>query len=98
MDPEQQSAIDLEREQEEKLKKKYGALTKKAPLLKKVHNHGPGGERAFFDSAEWELRKQTGRGPNPLEPETEDGLLPPRLEPTPHHPLPARRPSEDKAT
>lgn len=69
--------------QEAMLRRKYGGLLpKKPPLMSKDH------ERAFFDSADWALNKQKG-GVSP-KPKVEP--LRPKLEPTHHEPLPARRP------
>ncbi|CAM6097239.1 unnamed protein product [Calypogeia fissa] len=78
-------------EQEAMLKKKYGGLIpRKPPLISKDH------ERAFFDSADWALGKQ-GAPPNPLlsgaKPRSSMEALRPKLQPTPHQPLPARRSS-----
>ncbi|GBG00643.1 hypothetical protein Rsub_13359 [Raphidocelis subcapitata] len=51
------SALDIEREQEAMLAKKYGgALKRKAPLMPKDHK--------FFDSADWALAKE-GKGEQP---------------------------------
>lgn len=47
--PGSQSALDIEREQEAKLAKKYGGLAKKKIMPK---------DHAYFDSADWALSKQ----------------------------------------
>ncbi|CAM8959912.1 unnamed protein product [Rhodiola kirilowii] len=59
-------------QQEEVLKKKYGLVPKKPPLISKDH------ERAYFDSADWALGKQKGseKPKGPLE------ALRPKLQPT----------------
>lgn len=73
-------------EQESVLKKKYGGvIPKKPPLISKDH------ERAYFDSADWALGKEgkmPGQNPEPM-----IEALRPKLEPTPHQPLPSRRAS-----
>ncbi|KAG5237072.1 CAMP-regulated phosphoprotein related protein [Salix suchowensis] len=67
-------------------KKKYGGLApKKKPLISKDH------ERAFFDSADWALCKQ-GAGVNQKSTVAIETLRP-KLQRTPHHPLPPRRPA-----
>eukprot|EP00245_Coleochaete_scutata_P012617 TRINITY_DN4917_c0_g1_i1.p1 TRINITY_DN4917_c0_g1~~TRINITY_DN4917_c0_g1_i1.p1 ORF type:complete len:144 (-),score=40.30 TRINITY_DN4917_c0_g1_i1:833-1264(-) len=76
-------------EQEAALRKKYGGLVpKKPPLISKDH------ERAYFDSADWALGKTAGdkTGP-PGKPKGPVEALRPKLQPTPHQPLPARRAS-----
>lgn len=66
--------------------KKYGGLApKKKPLISKDH------ERAFFDSADWALCKQ-GAGVNQKSTVAIETLRP-KLQRTPHHPLPPRRPA-----
>nr|AAU90324.2 Negatively light-regulated protein, putative [Solanum demissum] len=72
--------FEVETEQEELMKKKYGGLVKKKPpLITKDH------ERAFFDSADWALGKQGGqKAKTPAE------ALRPKLEPTPHQQLRTR--------
>ncbi|GBF92902.1 hypothetical protein Rsub_05738 [Raphidocelis subcapitata] len=51
------SALDVEREQEAMLAKKYGGMLKrKQPLMPKEHK--------FFDSADWALAKE-GKGEQP---------------------------------
>lgn len=47
--PGAQSAVDIEREQEAKLAKKYGGLAKRKIMPK---------DHAYFDSADWALSKQ----------------------------------------
>eukprot|EP00250_Pteridium_aquilinum_P033280 c5403_g1_i1 orf=272-646(+) len=76
-------------EEEAAIKKKYGGLMpKKPPLISKDH------ERAYFDSADWAL----GKGEQPgQKPRTLIEVLRPKLQPTPHHPLPARRASYENA-
>eukprot|EP00249_Psilotum_nudum_P011153 c22995_g1_i1 orf=596-925(-) len=70
-------------EQEAVVKKKYGGIMpKKPPLISKDH------ERAFFDSADWALGKQGGQKPR-----SSIEVLRPKLQPTPHQPLPSRRAS-----
>eukprot|EP01018_Ginkgo_biloba_P027405 Gb_38451 [translate_table: standard] len=80
----EEQQIPSPQEEEAIIKKKYGGLLpKKPPLITKDH------ERAFFDSADWALGKQgapLGQRPKgPIE------ALRPKLQPTPHQPLPARR-------
>ncbi|KAL9676553.1 hypothetical protein QQ045_004767 [Rhodiola kirilowii] len=62
-------------QQEEVLKKKYGLVPKKPPLISKDH------ERAYFDSADWALGKQKGseKPKGPLE------ALRPKLQVSPSH-------------
>ncbi|KAH7283102.1 hypothetical protein KP509_35G060700 [Ceratopteris richardii] len=72
-------------EEEAAIRKKYGGLIpKKPPLISKDH------ERAYFDSADWALEKgeQPDQKPKPVV----EGLRP-KLQPTPHQPLPTRRAS-----
>ncbi|XP_047314904.1 uncharacterized protein LOC124918877 [Impatiens glandulifera] len=65
-------------------KKKYGGLLRKKPsLISKDH------ERAFFDSADWALRKQAGTADRAKGGSLE--VLLPKLEPTPHHQLSSKR-------
>lgn len=72
-------------EQEAAVKKKYGGvIPKKPPLISKDH------ERAYFDSADWALGKE-GKTPG-QKPKTVECLRP-KLQPTPHQPLPSRRAS-----
>ncbi|KAI3991250.1 hypothetical protein MKX01_022471 [Papaver californicum] len=68
------------------LGKKYGALVpKKKPLISKDN------ERAFFDSADWALEKQTeGLGQKT---KVVVETLRPKLKRTPHQQLPPRRPA-----
>lgn len=75
-------------EQEEAaVKKKYGGIMpKKPPLISKDH------ERAFFDSADWALGKKQGSQPGQKPKSSVEGLRP-KLQPTPHQPLPSRRAS-----
>lgn len=73
----QQQAGQVEKEQEELLKKKYGGLKPKNQLLPKEHK--------FFDSADWALAKEGKKPENAHENPAE---LVPKLEPTP---LPTRR-------
>jgi len=67
-----EKAIPSPQQEEEAVKKKYGGIMpKKAPLISKDH------ERAYFDSADWALRKQGGEKPKgPLQ------ELRPKLQPT----------------
>ncbi|KAJ6768547.1 CAMP-REGULATED PHOSPHOPROTEIN 19-RELATED PROTEIN [Salix koriyanagi] len=66
--------------------KKYGGLEpKKKPLIAKDH------ERAFFDSADWALCKQ-GAGADQTSTVAIETLRP-KLQKTPHHTLPPRRPA-----
>ncbi|XP_024462261.1 uncharacterized protein LOC18101480 isoform X2 [Populus trichocarpa] len=66
--------------------KKYGGLApKKKPLISKDH------ERAFFDSADWALCKQAA-GVNQTSTVAIETLRP-KLQRTPHHTLPPRRPA-----
>lgn len=68
------------------LEKKYGGIMpKKKPLISKDN------ERAYFDSADWALGKQ---GAN-VGQKTRDAVetLRPKLQRTPHHQLPPRRPA-----
>ncbi|KAI5063931.1 hypothetical protein GOP47_0020601 [Adiantum capillus-veneris] len=76
-------------EQEAAIKKKYGGLRpRKPPLISKDH------ERAYFDSADWAL----GKGEQPgQKPKTLVEVLRPKLQPTHHQPLPARRASYETA-
>lgn len=75
------SAADIEKEQEEMLKAKYGALKpKKKGLIPKEHK--------FFDSADWALGKEAAAKGQQPPAEQPEALLPPKLEPTP---VPARR-------
>lgn len=64
------SAQDIEKEQEAKLKAKYGNLGPKKKLMPKDHK--------FFDSADWALSKQG------VKPESKQDMqnLEPKLEPT----------------
>ncbi|RZC88123.1 hypothetical protein C5167_015929 [Papaver somniferum] len=78
--------MDSQENQATDLGKKYGALVpKKKPLISKDN------QRAFFDSADWALGKQTeGLGQKTkavVEP------LRPKLKRTPHQQLPPRRPA-----
>ncbi|XP_011020401.1 PREDICTED: uncharacterized protein LOC105122797 isoform X2 [Populus euphratica] len=74
--------------------KKYGGLApKKKPLISKDH------ERAFFDSADWALCKcffpflrQQAAGVNQTSTVAIETLRP-KLQRTPHHTLPPRRPA-----
>ncbi|XP_022748812.1 uncharacterized protein LOC111298303 [Durio zibethinus] len=67
--------------------KKYGGLVpKKKPLISKDH------ERAFFDSADWELCKQAAGGVNQESAQAIETLRP-KLQRTPHQQLPPRRPT-----
>ncbi|XP_058091721.1 uncharacterized protein LOC131237770 [Magnolia sinica] len=70
----EENAMPTSQEEEEMIKKKYGGLVpKKPPLISKDH------ERAYFDSADWALRKQGAPADGkPKEPEE----LPPKLQPT----------------
>lgn len=71
--------------EEEVIKKKYGGIVPKRPLISKDN------ERAYFDSADWALEKQgTANGE---EPNNTVEALQPKLQPTPHQQIPARRPS-----
>lgn len=86
--PAEEEGMPTPEQQEAMLKKKYGGLIpKKPPLISKDH------ERAFFDSADWALGKQGGLASgakphrNPME------TLRPKLQPTSHQQLPARRAS-----
>ncbi|KAI8534521.1 hypothetical protein RHMOL_Rhmol10G0096500 [Rhododendron molle] len=67
-----EKAMPSPQQEEEAVKKKYGGIMpKKTPLISKDH------ERAFFDSADWALRKQGVEKPKgPLE------ELRPKLQPT----------------
>ncbi|XP_042018017.1 uncharacterized protein LOC121765828 [Salvia splendens] len=67
-----EKAIPSPKQEEESVKNKYGGLMpKKQPLISKDH------ERAYFDSADWALGKQSGQKPKgPLE------ALRPKLQPT----------------
>eukprot|EP00850_Spirogloea_muscicola_P012164 SM000078S22023 [mRNA] locus=s78:39459:40718:+ [translate_table: standard] len=76
-------------EQEAMLKKKYGGLLPKNPLICKDH------ERKFFDSADWALNNQGAARPKPrmpqedLQPKFEDSsgshlTCPPSLSYFPH--------------
>ncbi|XP_020538681.1 uncharacterized protein LOC105643508 isoform X1 [Jatropha curcas] len=68
------------------MSKKYGGLVpKKKPLISKDH------ERAFFDSADWQLGKQ-GAGMNQKSTVAIESLRP-KLQRTPHQQLPPRRPT-----
>eukprot|EP00850_Spirogloea_muscicola_P004455 SM000019S04999 [mRNA] locus=s19:458387:459342:+ [translate_table: standard] len=66
------------------LKKKYGGLLPKNPLICKDH------ERKFFDSADWALNNQGAARPKPRMSQED---LQPKFEPTLRTPLPARRSS-----
>lgn len=71
--------------EEEVIKKKYGGIVPKRPLISKDN------ERAYFDSADWALEKQgTANGE---EPNNTVEARQPKLQPTPHQQIPARRPS-----
>lgn len=72
-------------EEAEIIKKKYGGIVPKRPLISKDN------ERAYFDSADWALEKQGTT--NGEEPNSTVEALQPKLQPTPHHQIPARRPS-----
>ncbi|KAH7415829.1 hypothetical protein KP509_14G062600 [Ceratopteris richardii] len=76
-------------EEEAAIRKKYGGLMpKKPPLISKDH------ERAYFDSADWAL----GKGGQPdQKPKLLAEVLRPKLQPTPHQPLPSRRASYENA-
>ncbi|ONK63263.1 uncharacterized protein A4U43_C07F13150 [Asparagus officinalis] len=72
--------------QEVSLEKKYGGLVpKKKPLISKDN------ERAYFDSADWALGKQ-GTNPGQMTRTAVESLRP-KLQRTPHHQLPPRRPA-----
>eukprot|EP00249_Psilotum_nudum_P002027 c14856_g1_i1 orf=241-585(+) len=72
-------------EEEATVKKKYGGIMpKKPPLISKDH------ERAFFDSADWALGKGAATGQKSR---SSVEALRPKLQPTPHQPLPSRRAS-----
>lgn len=87
--PSDEEAMPTPQQQEAMLKKKYGNLIpKKPPLISKDH------ERAFFDSADWALGKQGGHGASGAKPHRSPmEALRPKLQPTPHQMLPARRSS-----
>ncbi|KAJ0979875.1 hypothetical protein J5N97_015349 [Dioscorea zingiberensis] len=79
---------DLDRNSQEEqasMEKKYGGIApKKKPLISKDN------KRAYFDSADWALGKQennSGPARAPVE------SLKPKLQRTPHHQLPPRRPA-----
>ncbi|KAJ7953836.1 cAMP-regulated phosphoprotein 19-related protein [Quillaja saponaria] len=80
-DKTEESHMPSPQQEEEIIKKKYGGIVpKKPPLISKDH------ERAFFDSADWALRKQGAQKPKgPLE------ELRPKLQPTPHQQMRSRR-------
>ncbi|XP_020704912.1 uncharacterized protein LOC110115860 [Dendrobium catenatum] len=68
------------------LEKKYGGIMpKKKPLISKDN------ERAYFDSADWALGKQGGSVGQKTRDTVEN--LRPKLQRTPHHQLPPRRPA-----
>lgn len=75
------TAADIEREQEELFKAKYGGLRPKKKILAK--------EKQYFDSADWALAKE-GKKVDVQVPENPE-TLPPKLEPTA---LPPRRVSK----
>ncbi|KAJ7289974.1 hypothetical protein O6H91_08G074100 [Diphasiastrum complanatum] len=76
-------------EQEAAMRKKYGGLKpKKPPLISKDH------ERAFFDSADWALGKEQQGTRSEQKPRNPIEALRPKLQPTPHQPLPSRLSSQ----
>ncbi|KQK04096.1 uncharacterized protein LOC100833173 [Brachypodium distachyon] len=74
---------DAPQREEPPLKNNYGGISAKKPLISKDH------ERAYFDSADWVLGKQsTSNSPKgPTEP------LKPKMQRTAYHQLPPRRPA-----
>lgn len=68
------SLAEVEREQEELLKKKYGQLLKRKPLMLKEHK--------YWDSADWALAKEgKGEGEQQLAHAQQAAVLPPRTGP-----------------
>ncbi|KAL3698454.1 hypothetical protein R1sor_012530 [Riccia sorocarpa] len=84
-----ENAVSIEeKEQETLLTRKYGGMCPKRPSLLGTDN-----ERAFFDSADWALCKQGATHQHQPHQLTRLQSLPPKLVPTPHQPIPARRAS-----
>ncbi|XP_062215855.1 uncharacterized protein LOC133916264 [Phragmites australis] len=70
-------------EEEACIEKKYVGIAPKKPLISKDH------ERAYFDSADWVLGKQSANSSTSAAVES----LKPKLKRTPHHQLPPRKPT-----
>ncbi|CAK7326110.1 unnamed protein product [Dovyalis caffra] len=80
LDQNSENPMPSHEQEEEIIKKKYGGMLPKKPLISKDHEH------AFFDSADWALGKQGAQKPKgPLE------ALRPKLQPTPHHQMRSKR-------
>ncbi|XP_077210878.1 uncharacterized protein LOC143846333 [Tasmannia lanceolata] len=80
-DKSEEPAMPASEEKEEIIKKKYGGIKPKKPPLIKDN------ERAYFDSADWALRKQGA----PVEAPEGSEALPPKLQPTPSQQTSSRR-------
>ncbi|XP_044981799.1 uncharacterized protein LOC123448841 [Hordeum vulgare subsp. vulgare] len=70
-------------DEEASMERKFGGIAPKKPLISKDH------ERAYFDSADWVLGKQSANSSSSAAVES----LKPKLKRTPHHQLPPRKPT-----